>query len=83
LSRLLKTRVLGVALVALSLYLLPLERVTIARTGHGGSKSAVLPLLFLMGIAFAIDPDTRRPAITVTMLLLGFAAGVAWFLAWG
>ena len=83
LSRLLlNVRTLGFLLIALGLYLASSERELIVRTGHAGRKSAALPYIVCMGIAFAADPNFRRPFIAGTMLVLGLAGGVAWFFLW-
>ena len=70
----------GLLLLLVGLYLLSLERVTIERTGHAGRKSAALPVIICSGLAFLIDPDTRRIGILTTLLILGFVGGVAWFI---
>ncbi len=67
-------------MVAVGLSFLYNERATIARTGHAGRKSAVVPYILCVGLAFLIDPDAKRPAIMATLYLLGAALGVAWFI---
>src|SRR5215831_8290954 len=70
----------GLSLMAVGLWLLSAERVTIARTGHAGRKSAAVPVIICCGLAYLIDPDTRRIGILITLLILGFVGGVAWFI---
>jgi hypothetical protein len=45
--------------------------------------SAAIPFIIFMGIAFAADPDFRRPFIAAIMVVLGLVGGVAWFCMWG
>jgi len=64
------------------LYLAYVEKDSIVRTGHGGRKSAAVPLILCSGLALAIDPEFRRPAIAATLYILGFVGGVVWFFLW-
>lgn len=77
------SRTAGLAGLALGGYLLWSDAGLIARTGHGGRKSAVIPLIISMSASFVVDPDAQRPGIMATMLLAGAAAGVFWFFRWG
>jgi len=75
-------RLFGVAILALGLYLASDERVRIVRTGHAGRKSAVVPLLICMGLAYGVDPDFRHLAFFTTMAVMGLVGGVVWFVLW-
>lgn len=76
-------RGLGLLIAAISTSLLAMEKAAITKTGHGGSKSAILPLLLGMGIAFTVDPNMRRPWIVVSLLIAGLVGAVLWFWCWG